>query len=43
MVQDAPLSGVDLSIDLLVRLASEVPGVSYFKIETPQTADKLRA
>ena len=43
MVQDAPLSGVDLSVDLLVRMAKEIPGVSYFKIETPQTADKLRA
>ena len=43
MVQDAPLSGVDLPIDLLIRLASHVPGVSYFKIETPQTAEKLRA
>ena len=43
MVQDAPLSGVDLSIDLLVRMATEMSGVSYFKIETPQTADKLRA
>lgn len=43
MVQDAPLSGVELSVDLLVRMATEIPGVSYFKIETPQTADKLRA
>ena len=43
MVQDAPLSGVDLPIELLVNLATNVPGVSYFKIETPQTADKLRA
>ena len=43
MVQDAPLSGVDLPIALLVDLATNVPGVSYFKIETPQTADKLRA
>ena len=43
MVQDAPLSGVDLPIELLVDLATNVPSVSYFKIETPQTADKLRA
>ena len=43
MVQDAPLSGVDLPVELLVHLASEVSGVCYFKIETPQTADKLRA
>ena len=43
MVQDAPLSGVTLSVPLLARLAREVPGVSYFKIETPGTAAKLRA
>ncbi len=42
MVQDAPLSGVTLSVPLLVRLAKEVPLVSYFKIEVPGTAAKLR-
>ncbi|MEZ5857301.1 MAG: dihydrodipicolinate synthase family protein [Hyphomicrobiaceae bacterium] len=43
MVQDAPLSGVALSVPFLVRLAREVPLVRYFKIETPGTAAKLRA
>ena len=43
MVQDAPLSGVTLSVPLLARLAREVPLVRYFKIETPGTAGKLRA
>jgi 2-keto-3-deoxy-L-arabinonate dehydratase len=42
MVQDAPLSGVKLSVAFLVRLAKEVPGVCYFKIETPFAAAKLR-
>ena len=42
MVQDAPLSGVNLSVPFLVRLAREVPLVSYFKIEVPGTAAKLR-
>ncbi len=42
MVQDAPLSGVKLSVPFLVRLAQEVPGVSYFKVETPFAAAKLR-
>jgi 2-keto-3-deoxy-L-arabinonate dehydratase len=42
MVQDAPLSGVALSIPFLVRLACEVPLVRYFKIEVPGTAAKLR-
>jgi 2-keto-3-deoxy-L-arabinonate dehydratase len=43
MVQDAPLSGVALSVPFLVRLAREVPGVRYFKIEVPGTAAKLRS
>jgi dihydrodipicolinate synthase/N-acetylneuraminate lyase len=42
MVQDAPLSGVTLSVPFLVRLAREVPLVAYFKIEVPGTAAKLR-
>jgi 2-keto-3-deoxy-L-arabinonate dehydratase len=42
MIQDAPLSGVALSVPLLVRLAQEVPLASYFKIEVPQSAAKLR-
>ena len=43
MVQDAPLSGVSLSVPLLVRMAREIANVSYFKIETPFAADKLAA
>ncbi|MFN0313841.1 MAG: dihydrodipicolinate synthase family protein [Burkholderiales bacterium] len=43
MVQDAPLSGVALSVAFLVRLAKEVPLVQYFKIEVPGTAAKLRS
>ena len=43
MVQDAPLSGVALSVPFLVRLAQEVPLVRYFKVEMPGTAAKLRA
>lgn len=42
MLQDAPLSGVQLSAEFLVRLAREVPAVRYFKIEVPQAAAKLR-
>jgi 2-keto-3-deoxy-L-arabinonate dehydratase len=42
MVQDAPLSGVALSVPFLVRLAREVPAVRYVKIEVPGTAAKLR-
>ena len=43
MVQDAPLSGVSLSVPFLARLARAVPLVTYFKIEVPGTADKLRS
>ena len=43
MVQDAPLSGVTLGIPLLARMARELSQVSYFKIECPGTAGKLRA
>ncbi|HVW50220.1 MULTISPECIES: dihydrodipicolinate synthase family protein [unclassified Trinickia] len=43
MIQDAPLSGVTLSVPFLVRIARELPLVRYFKIEVPQAAAKLRA
>ena len=43
MIQDAPLSGVELSVPLLVRMAHEIEMVKLFKIECPQAANKLRA
>ena len=43
MVQDAPLSGVDLSVDLLVKMAKEIEHVKCFKIECAQAANKIRA
>jgi len=43
MIQDAPLSGVTLSVPFLAKLAREVPLASYFKIEVPGAAAKLRA
>jgi len=43
MVQDAPLSGVSLSVPILANMAKNIPGVAYLKIETPGTADKLAA
>ncbi|MFY0312861.1 dihydrodipicolinate synthase family protein [Leisingera sp. D0M16] len=42
MVQDAPLSGVELPVPLLVRMAREIEMVKLFKIECPQAAAKLR-
>jgi 4-hydroxy-tetrahydrodipicolinate synthase/2-keto-3-deoxy-L-arabinonate dehydratase len=43
MIQDAPVSGTPLSAAFLARMARELPGVRYFKIETAQAAAKLRA
>jgi len=43
MVQDAPLSGVNLPVPFLLRLAREIPSLRYFKIEMPGTAAKLRS
>lgn len=42
MIQDAPVSGTTLSAPFLARLAREIENVSYFKIECPQAAGKLR-
>lgn len=42
MIQDAPVSGTQLSATFLARLAREIGNVSYFKIECPQAAAKLR-
>jgi 4-hydroxy-tetrahydrodipicolinate synthase len=43
MVQDAPLSGVDLPVQLLVKMATEIEMVKLFKIECVGAAAKLRA
>ncbi|SMO71709.1 dihydrodipicolinate synthase family protein [Paracoccus laeviglucosivorans] len=43
MIQDAPLSGVDLPVPLLVRMAREIEQVRLFKIECAGAAAKLRA
>jgi 2-keto-3-deoxy-L-arabinonate dehydratase len=43
MVQDAPLSGVQLSVPFLVQLAKSTPLVNSYKIEVPGAAAKLRA
>ena len=43
MLQDAPLSGVDLPVSLLVKMAQEIDMLKLFKIESVGTAAKLRA
>jgi 2-keto-3-deoxy-L-arabinonate dehydratase len=42
MVQDAPVAGTPLSAAFLARMAREIENLSYFKIEVPQAAAKLR-
>ncbi len=42
MIQDAPVSGTALSAPFLARMAKEIANVSYFKIEVPYAATKLR-
>jgi dihydrodipicolinate synthase/N-acetylneuraminate lyase len=42
MIQDAPAAGTPMSAAFLARMAKEIAQVSYFKIETPGAASKLR-
>ncbi|MDL9977788.1 dihydrodipicolinate synthase family protein [Microbacterium sp. ASV49] len=42
MIQDAPMSATPLSVDLLSRLAREIPTVRYAKIEVARAAQKIR-
>ena len=42
MLQDAPLSGVTLSVRFLAELVGAIPQMAYFKIETPGAAAKIR-
>lgn len=43
MVQDAPLSGIELPVPLLVKMANEIEMVKLFKIECAGAAAKLRS
>ena len=42
MVQDAPLSGIDLSVDFLTKLIKEIEYVKSFKIESAQPSVKIK-
>ena len=42
MAQDAPAAGTPMSAAFLARMAREIANLAYFKIETPQAAQKLR-
>lgn len=43
MLQDAPLSGVELDVPLLAKMAREIEMLNLLKIESVGTAAKLRA
>lgn len=43
MIQDAPVAGTPLSVELLARLARDFSNIRYFKIEVPFAAAKLRS
>lgn len=43
MIQDAPVAGTPLSVELLARLARDFANIRYFKIEVPGAAAKLRS
>jgi 2-keto-3-deoxy-L-arabinonate dehydratase len=42
MIQDAPVAGTPLPVALLARMAREIANISYFKVEVPMAAAKLR-
>jgi dihydrodipicolinate synthase/N-acetylneuraminate lyase len=42
MIQDAPISGVELPVEFLAHLVQECSNLKYFKIECPRAASKIR-
>mgnify|MGYP001162150845 CR=1 FL=1 len=42
MIQDAPLSGIDLPISFLTKMLNEIENLTCFKIESAQAASKIR-
>ena len=43
MIQDAPLSGIELSVPLLTKMINEIEYLTCFKIESTNAASKIRA
>ena len=43
MIQDAPLSGIELAVPLLTKMINEIEYLTCFKIESAQAASKIRA
>jgi 4-hydroxy-tetrahydrodipicolinate synthase len=42
MIQDAPLSGIELSVPLLTKMINEIENLTCFKIESANAASKIR-
>lgn len=42
MIQDAPISGIELPVEFLAQLVQECTNLKYFKIECAQAAVKIR-
>ena len=43
MIQDAPLSGIELTVPLLTKMITEIENLTCFKIESANAASKIRA
>ena len=43
IIQDSPVSGTPLGVELLASLAETIPNIAYFKLETSDATVKLRA
>ena len=43
MIQDAPLSGIELTVPLLTKMINEIEQLTCFKIESAHAASKIRA
>ena len=43
MIQDAPLSGIELTVPLLTKMINEIEYLTCFKIESPQAASKIKS
>ena len=42
MIQDAPLSGIELPVPFLTKMVNEIENLTCFKIESAQAASKIR-
>ena len=43
MIQDAPLSGIELTVPFLTKMITDIEFLTCFKIESAQAASKIKA